>query len=758
MSSSADLVPSVPHKDDIPIHKSAIPLLVVPQGGFMTVSSDSSVLAQVTATRTYSLLSSLGVNTHLASWDLPSWGITGTWAGAEAKILAELQYIGVTNIRNSTPQGSAQLSEVTDFAKAGYKFELVQTATNGSVNVSTDISTLAALQSSVPGSILGYEGSNEYNTNGYVLNGQYSYGNLAWGAYDDQVSRAALQANSSLSGVSYIAASTSTVSSAPWVGSYVDKSNWHVYAGYGQQLQSNMVGAVAAAQATASGKPVIISEAGSSSASYNQTNWGFVGDEYTQAIIDTNAVLDAFNDGASQTFLYELMDDNSTGGLEDNFGLFNVDGTAKQAAWGIHNLTTLLADSGTTASTFATSSMTFTLSGLPTTASDMLLQKSSGTYDLVLWNSGATVWNTTTNTEAYVASSNVSVQLDGVHQTVRVYNLMASTNAIQTFTDVSSFSVGLSKDPLIVEISSGTVGSVPGATQLGSGSNDLALQMSEDAYQGDAQFTVSVDGTQIGGTQTVVASHAAGQQQEFDVLGNWSSGSHQVKITFLNDAYGGSAATDRNLYVNSATYNGSTVSNAASALYWTGSNYFTMNGTSAIGTASTTTDGVAGSDTPSAVATTATTTYDYSDGTDHSLTTASGATDVFKLGGGTANLTTQGNDTIIGGAGTSTITALSGSLSLTGGAGNMTFIQGAASSSVTMGSGAALIDIVNGLSGGSLTISDFVTGQDAIHLSGYSGTGIKSEQVVQGSTQILLTDNTQIVLTNFTSTNQSIFA
>ncbi|MGI4795891.1 MAG: carbohydrate-binding domain-containing protein [Janthinobacterium lividum] len=697
------------------------------------------------------------MNTHLGSWDLPSWGLTGTWAGAEAKILAELQYIGVTNIRNSTPQGSAQLSEVNDFAKAGYKFELVQTATNGSVNVSTDVATLAALQSSVWGSVLGYEGSNEYNTNSYVLNGQYSYGNLAWGAYDDQVSRAALQANSSLSGVSYIAASTSIVSSAPTVGSYVDKSNWHVYAGYGQQLQTNMSGAVAAARATASGKPVVISEAGSSSES-NGISWGFSGDEYTQAIIDTNAVLDAFNDGASQTFLYELMDDTSAGNLENNFGLFNVDGTAKQAAWGIHNLTTLLADSGTTASTFATSSMNFTLSGLPTTATDMLLQKSSGTYDLVLWNSGATVWNTATNTEAYVASSNVSVQLDGVHQTVRVYDLMSSTNAIQTFTNVSSFSVGLSKDPLIVEISSGTVGSVPGATQLGSGSNDLVLQMSEDAYQGDAQFTVSVDGTQIGGTQTAVASHWAGQQQEFDVLGNWSAGSHLVKITFLNDAYGGSAATDRNLYVNSATYNGSTVSNAASTLYYTGSNYFTMTGTNAIGTASTTTSGIAGSDTASAVTTTAATTYDYSDGTDHSLTTASGATDVFKLGGGTTNLTTQGNDTIIGAAGTSTITALSGSLSLTGGAGNMTFIQGAASSSVTMGSGAALIDIVNGLSGGSLTISDFVTGQDAIHLSGYTGTGIKSEQVVQGSTQILLTDNTQIVLTNFTSTDQSIFA
>ncbi len=717
----------------------------------MTGSNDSSVRVQLTAKRTYSLLNSLGVNTHLGSWDLPSWGISGVWDGAETKILAELQYIGVSNIRNSTPQGDGQLSEVTDFAKDGYKFDFVQTATNGQVNLSTDLATLATLESSVPGSILSYEGSNEYNTNSYVLNGHSSYGNLSWGAYDDQASRTALEANSALSDVSYVAASTSIVSSGPAVTPYVDKSNWHIYAGYGQQLQANLVGGVAAARATAPGKPVVVSEVGISSKSNDQNSWGFSGDEYTQGVIDTNAVLDSFNDGASQTFLYELMDDTTSGNLEDNFGLFNVDGTAKPAALGIHNLTTILADPGTSAGTFTTSSMTFTLSGLPTTATDMLLQKSSGISDLVLWNSGAQVWNTTTNSEADVATSNVSIQLDGIHQTVRVYDLMNSTNAIQTLTDVSSLTVGLSKDPMVVEISSGIIASVPGPTQVGSGSDDLVLQMSEDAWKGDARFTVAVDGTQVGGAQTVVASHSAGQQQEFDVLGNWSSGSHQISITFLNDAYGGTTETDRNLYVNSATYNGSAVSNAASSLYSQGSNYFEITGTNAAGAASATTTGIAAS-----VA--ATTTYDYSDGTDHSLTTASETTNIFKLGGGTANLTTQGNDTIIGGAGTSTINALSGSLSLTGGSGNMTFIQGAASSSISMGSGAALIDIVNGLSGGSLTISDFVAGQDAIHLSGYTGSGIKSEQVVQGSTQIVLTDNTHIVLSNFTSADHSVFA
>ena len=93
----------------------------------------------------------------------------------------------------------------------------------------------------------------------------------------------------------------------------------------------------------------------------------------------------------------------------------------------------------------------------------------------------------------------------------------------------------------------------PTPITLGSGSNTIALQMSEDAYQGDAQFTVSVDGTQIGGTQSVTASHAAGQTQTVNVEGNFGPGQHSISVDFLNDLYGGTASTDRNLYVDSAT-------------------------------------------------------------------------------------------------------------------------------------------------------------------------------------------------------------
>ncbi len=101
---------------------------------------------------------------------------------------------------------------------------------------------------------------------------------------------------------------------------------------------------------------------------------------------------------------------------------------------------------------------------------------------------------------------------------------------------------------------------------IGSGPDSIVLSVSEDAYQGDAQFTVRVDGNQIGGVQTADASHGAGQTQDYTVLGDFGAGAHTVDVTFLNDAYAGTASTDRNLYVDSITHDGTTTTTNAALL------------------------------------------------------------------------------------------------------------------------------------------------------------------------------------------------
>jgi Ca2+-binding RTX toxin-like protein len=102
----------------------------------------------------------------------------------------------------------------------------------------------------------------------------------------------------------------------------------------------------------------------------------------------------------------------------------------------------------------------------------------------------------------------------------------------------------------------------PVTLSAGTGSDSLVLKISQDAYQGDAQYTVSVDGKQVGGTFTASAAHASGQSDTLTLKGDWAAGVHKVEVKFLNDAWGGSAATDRNLHVDAATYNGQAVGGA----------------------------------------------------------------------------------------------------------------------------------------------------------------------------------------------------
>ena len=100
------------------------------------------------------------------------------------------------------------------------------------------------------------------------------------------------------------------------------------------------------------------------------------------------------------------------------------------------------------------------------------------------------------------------------------------------------------------------------ARLAGSGAASLLLRVSQDAWHGSAQYTVAVDGVQVGGTLTATALHGSGSDS-VTLHGTWGSGSHVVAVTFSNDAWGTGAGADRNLYVEGMSYAGA--SSAASA-------------------------------------------------------------------------------------------------------------------------------------------------------------------------------------------------
>jgi hypothetical protein len=116
----------------------------------------------------------------------------------------------------------------------------------------------------------------------------------------------------------------------------------------------------------------------------------------------------------------------------------------------------------------------------------------------------------------------------------------------------------------------------------------LSLKISEDYYLANAQYTVTVNGVQIGGVYTATASHSAGADNVLTLQGDFGS-NPTVAVNFLNDAYAGTASTDRNLYVDGITYNGVTQT-ASAALLSSGPKSFALTGTGGVVLGTTTTN------------------------------------------------------------------------------------------------------------------------------------------------------------------------
>jgi hypothetical protein len=392
-----------------------------------------------------SFVRSLGVVSHIDSG-------SAQWTNAPS-LLNQLSYLGISNLRDGAPFDYALPIFVT-LAQAGIRFNILEANVysfdqTGQVNAALDVSRAHQLESAAPGSVISFEGSNEYTTNSYWLNGANSSGNLGWGLSDAQALEAAVRADPLFANTTIIAPSAIQLDSLPNFSDFVNASNVHIYGGPGEQLQYLIENSVNFARASVPGGPVYITETGISSAGYAAGNWS-VTDELTQALINVNALLDGFSAGANMTFLYELMDepDPWKSVPEQYFGLFRADGTPKPAATAIHNLTTILADAGTGAVPLG--SLDYTVNWLPWSASTLLLEKSDGTFELVIWNGRAPVYEN--GAAVTVPTSTVNVTLGQTASSIRLFDPLMGTGAISSLQNASSVTFDLTSDPIIIEM------------------------------------------------------------------------------------------------------------------------------------------------------------------------------------------------------------------------------------------------------------------------------------------------------------------
>lgn len=516
--------------------------------------------------RAADFVDTLGINTHIGSnpYNDP------------ALIRSMLTYLGINNVRQSSPTDAAALANMQTLGQLGAKIDLI---INGGGPV--DLGGAMATVDQLAPYLNAVEGVNEAQI------WPISYKGL--GGVDAAVALqkdlyAAVKADPALANAAVYIFTLGGVDPGafPSIGdlsAYTDYANVHSYPPHGLRPIFVIHAAIDGGRTDAPSKPIVITETGYYTLPQND-GWGGV-PESVQASYLLDLVLDEAAAGVSRTYLYDLIDDGpdpAQANREDHFGLFKNDGTPKLAATSLHNLTKILADPSASSRSFALGSLAFTADGVPYdyTGNTMLLQKSDGTNVIAVWNEQQ-LWDPDTRTATEAKHVPVTVSLPQTYATVTIVDPLVGTDPIQTLHGVSAVTLDLTDHPLLIVVPPPVVPPAgPPSTSSSAGPvvSTLTLALSEDAWRGDAQAVVTVDGKQVGGAVTVTALHAQGKPQAVTLTGPWGAGTHDVGIQFINDAYGGTSATDRNLYVDGVSFNGRASVTPAAALYSNGTAHF----------------------------------------------------------------------------------------------------------------------------------------------------------------------------------------
>jgi hypothetical protein len=158
--------------------------------------------------------------------------------------------------------------------------------------------------------------------------------------------------------------------------------------------------------------------------------------EEIQALNLLTLYLAQFKRGWSHTAVYILRDRTDERGNQ-TFGFYRRDYTPRKAAACLHNLTAILADAGALP---RPGRLDYAIPDRPATVHDLLLQKSDGTFQLVLWG------------ERVKGEDRVTVKLGGTPVSMTVYDPTVGTKPVSTHDGVRSIPLTLSDHPLILAI------------------------------------------------------------------------------------------------------------------------------------------------------------------------------------------------------------------------------------------------------------------------------------------------------------------
>jgi hypothetical protein len=160
--------------------------------------------------------------------------------------------------------------------------------------------------------------------------------------------------------------------------------------------------------------------------------------EDIQAANLVNIYLAQFKRGYSYTSVYILRDRTDEEG-DQTYGFFRPDYSPRKAAVYLHNLTSILADKGTS-TPITPGHLVYTIEGKPATTHDLLLQRSDGAFQLVLWG------------ERLTGADRMTISFGETQSNVTIYDPAVGQEPVKSLPTVGSLKVEVSDHPIVIVI------------------------------------------------------------------------------------------------------------------------------------------------------------------------------------------------------------------------------------------------------------------------------------------------------------------
>jgi len=158
--------------------------------------------------------------------------------------------------------------------------------------------------------------------------------------------------------------------------------------------------------------------------------------EQQHAQLILNMFLAQFKRGWSYTAVYLLRDRNDEQGNQQ-FGFYTTAYAPRKAATYLHNLTTILADKEALATP---GGLQYVIINQPATVHDLLLQKSNGSFCLIVWG------------EKIKGADNVEIKFANQQRNVAVYNVAGGTLPEHSYKNADNVYLSIGHAAFIIEI------------------------------------------------------------------------------------------------------------------------------------------------------------------------------------------------------------------------------------------------------------------------------------------------------------------